>query len=787
MRRSEQARLRYKEAKIRCKEAKLRCEEAKLRCEEACYNARKRSYDVKKQFNIVHTDIQNSVVLLQTDIQNSVVLLQTDIQNSVVLFQTDIQTSVFLFQTDLDIRVVLFQTDRQTSSFLFQTDIQTIVVLFPTDIHTSVVLLQTGIPGTYLSDKPPDTIICRLCDGVLKDPKILDCLHSFCCNCLTRQHEDAAQSNPVIKCPCCSHSTVVPDGDVTHIPTNVYLKRVLDYRDVATDTLHPSSKCSDCDAGAKYRCLSCKESVCNQHKIKHSHDSHKVRPLNDVLATIRRSKTDSELYGIIFCQKHKDWSTYYCQECGVLMCEQCHRSEHKFHQYTDPKDEGKLVRRITTKRLEEMKEKQKETLERRREIALNLEKMNLVEGDSIKKLETARDALIEEVIHDFKRAEAKVKEIFSGSRKKYISEYERHSRTVEKMSESLNAVETYTKHALDEEMLVLRKVLSDRLKSLESEVDEAKRRDVSCDIPEVIIASSKIGENLFHISEKLTHPQRQKSIPQELAAKVPKATLNDKARFQKADDRLTVKSVRKLIDSSCSVVTDICWMGRSQVAVVDNRQGNIMIFDCAGQLLWERSYNGVQNVTFVENVLVCDSVDAIYPYTKDTKYHRIYVSTKVGPFPVAKSVRCNKIYAGCINEKHIKVYKKDGKKDSVIILQRPFSPSMMALDSNQNIIAVEAAPKSVFKISPTGDITSFFSPRDSNIKIWNPSGLCIDFDDQTYIVNKGNSSLIQVSTNGKLVRILALPFPEPRGISIGHDRKFVSADKNGIVWCFSVP
>lgn len=92
-------------------------------------------------------------------------------------------------------------------------------------------------------EKVREELICAVCLDFLRDPKVLQCAHSFCSHCLremvqgserTRRPTTPAPSQQArrsldLECPSCRHVTVLEHGRVDlDLPTNVNLKRLVE-------------------------------------------------------------------------------------------------------------------------------------------------------------------------------------------------------------------------------------------------------------------------------------------------------------------------------------------------------------------------------------------------------------------------------------------------------------------------------------------------------------------------------------------------------------------------------
>ena len=555
---------------------------------------------------------------------------------------------------------------------------------------------------------------------------------------------------------------------------------MLEYRDVVLDTLTPSSLCSKCDTDAKYRCLTCRESLCKECFEEHGTPEHKVKPLNEVYASIRRSNPQTSQKETIFCREHSEWMKYYCIPCSVLICEECLRLSHKFHEYTDPDDAGKLFKRQVRRQLDESQTIVENLRDVCRKHGDHLEKIHMTEEESLEKLRQMRDQVMEEVRSSYSKAEDKIRGIFADARSKSNVASEATVQHIGKLTDAIEFVDGVRERATGDEILLLKGVILQRLDALRYTEDTSQVPNEQ-DIPVIDVALKKPTIDMFSVTKNFVEPSITRNTkPFVRNRPVKDDRSKDEARKQ------SVQNCKKLLDLKSCRISDVCWINSSQVALADSGSDKLVVYGTNGQRLWEKPAEGIRNVAVVADVVVCDSVDAVYPFNKSTNFNRIYVSTKSGPFPIAKSRTCNKIYAGGINPNQIKIYYKNGKKDSVCQLKRSFVPSHMTLDSKHNLIAIESVTKLVWNILTNGSIESFYKPQ-KEMRHWEPSGICVDPGDYVYITNAADDTLWQFSRKGECLLVLNLSFRRPTGLSINADRCFISADINGAVWSFSVP
>ena len=73
-----------------------------------------------------------------------------------------------------------------------------------------------------------EEVSCPVCQDILKDPRYLPCLHSFCLHCLINWHR-ASGGQVDLSCPKCQGRSRVPlSGDLKDLPTSFFLSGFID-------------------------------------------------------------------------------------------------------------------------------------------------------------------------------------------------------------------------------------------------------------------------------------------------------------------------------------------------------------------------------------------------------------------------------------------------------------------------------------------------------------------------------------------------------------------------------
>ena len=107
-----------------------------------------------------------------------------------------------------------------------------------------------------------DGLSCPVCVEYFVDPKQLMCGHTFCENCLIKVYR--SQACQELTCPMCRQVTLVPNGDVSKLPTNISVKGLVEDLKSAIyictancEAIDQSPAMSYCQTCGDFMCQSC--------------------------------------------------------------------------------------------------------------------------------------------------------------------------------------------------------------------------------------------------------------------------------------------------------------------------------------------------------------------------------------------------------------------------------------------------------------------------------------------------------------------------------------------------
>ena len=177
---------------------------------------------------------------------------------------------------------------------------------------------------------------CYICGKHYVEPKLLNCLHSFCLECL--DNLVFYKENERIECCVCGQKTCIPGSGMSDLPTNVVIKQLLELN----EDLEKDSFCDICilhgeEKKSSGQCVDCNDMLCSECCEKHTYSrltiSHTVVPLQDVTADNERCVVRLHENKVLSCSEHTDEKLkFYCISCQIVVCRDCILLSHSSHQ-----------------------------------------------------------------------------------------------------------------------------------------------------------------------------------------------------------------------------------------------------------------------------------------------------------------------------------------------------------------------------------------------------------------------------------------------------------------------
>ena len=180
-------------------------------------------------------------------------------------------------------------------------------------------------------------ISCPVCQEHFRDPKILPCLHYYCKECI-RQLALRAGANRPFACPECRRETVLPQNDPDQLPTAFFVNRMKELRTKMEKVQGKMEAiCEMCSrTKAEAFCRQCTEFICHDcvklHGVLKVFMGHKVVTLQELKEGGAKAIPLKEAAPPM-CKDHDEQLKIYCFDCNHLICRDCVISGHAGHQF----------------------------------------------------------------------------------------------------------------------------------------------------------------------------------------------------------------------------------------------------------------------------------------------------------------------------------------------------------------------------------------------------------------------------------------------------------------------
>nr|XP_058949738.1 E3 ubiquitin-protein ligase TRIM71-like [Pocillopora verrucosa] len=180
-------------------------------------------------------------------------------------------------------------------------------------------------------------VTCSVCLETYKEPKIIPCFHTFCCECLEK-HARVSQRHGKFRCPECQAEIHLPEGNrFEALPTSFFhnsLLNILAVRQSGDGTNVTCGNCSKTSSNVHY-CFDCARFMCsdylNAHEImRDAFEGHKVMPVKD----FQDQDYEALLKRQPFCTKkyhEREMTRFYCLQCQCCVCHLCIVTDHQSH------------------------------------------------------------------------------------------------------------------------------------------------------------------------------------------------------------------------------------------------------------------------------------------------------------------------------------------------------------------------------------------------------------------------------------------------------------------------
>lgn len=309
---------------------------------------------------------------------------------------------------------------------------------------------------------------CSYCEKLLKNPRLLPCLHSFCCACL----QNVIKEGEDVICPKCSenHGTGKEKG-ASAMPKDILAESLIYMGRSGED--EGGESCSSCDAAVRDavdRCLDCGEFLCNEcsgiHRRLRQTRDHEIITLKEY-----EGLKDSEeiIHRKLYCDAHpSEELRYFCEKCKQIVCRECTIVKHKSHKYTYMEESNTIKQVVRT--LESLVQKAQSKVEKVRRAVDDVNATSDLITGSIAGLKNSVHTTATEMVRFIRLAEEEILVEIDRVQSRKFHGLNQQLKNLEMNLEIFETGKCYAEHALkylsEVEMYLVKDVISDRLKVL---------------------------------------------------------------------------------------------------------------------------------------------------------------------------------------------------------------------------------------------------------------------------------------------------------------------------------
>ncbi|XP_072047087.1 uncharacterized protein [Amphiura filiformis] len=140
-----------------------------------------------------------------------------------------------------------------------------------------------------------EDLSCYICYNLLREPKELDCPHVFCLQCLQKW----VKKGRTVECPECRHITIVPQGGLVNLKTNLRLKSMAEKYAERVEKQKGVPICPNHEGEKQhFFCVTCGVTVChNCLVLEHERPQHEIKELK-VITKMRKTEVKAKMDNI---------------------------------------------------------------------------------------------------------------------------------------------------------------------------------------------------------------------------------------------------------------------------------------------------------------------------------------------------------------------------------------------------------------------------------------------------------------------------------------------------------
>ncbi|XP_057299646.1 uncharacterized protein LOC130630245 isoform X2 [Hydractinia symbiolongicarpus] len=196
-----------------------------------------------------------------------------------------------------------------------------------------------------------DAVKCSYCSQTLEEPKILECNHTFCKECLDGLLVFRHNGSATIQCPeeLCEEETSLESSETTNsLATNHNMSAVVKSLS-HENTKYLCEESSNCKSSVTRSCTKCQTNTCDDCWLSHDCVDADYTPI----IFHRRAQTI-----LPFCTSHRSIANVICSDCdGAYICRYCQHRTHVGHESDTIQTEAGKIKHSLLKQVEDGEKK----------------------------------------------------------------------------------------------------------------------------------------------------------------------------------------------------------------------------------------------------------------------------------------------------------------------------------------------------------------------------------------------------------------------------------------------
>lgn len=569
---------------------------------------------------------------------------------------------------------------------------------------------------------------CFLCHNQFKDPRILECFHTFCCYCLSDYIRDGAFRNSM-ECPLCRFETEIPETGATGFERNFYIDIKLKSNpkcDVCGDKSSADTFCSECDQNYCQFCL-------KFHTKLQATQSHRVTSIdsNGLTKVTRKA----------MCPDHKkEEMKYFCTDCQELICSHCNMTSHKAHESQAVEEIADAFRSKLSSALNNDKYKDvMRTLDEQKSKIQREKNIQQDDNESVMSAIDERTRKLHKVVDDVKREI--VSQLFQedGGSKSLSN----NVKTIDRKSVSFSALYYFSQllleHADDTEIISNATKLEKRLTELKMESEPQQ----------VTIGTSSFEEGTIN-----------QDVLREMIGRIISTNHDDENTGVVASFPCRHNYV---ISGIAPVTNGMAWVSFGSECLLG-------LYDIKGNCRSSVSMdNQVDDITASSNGTVYASTNSDRKVIKvRNERTRTYFRSKLCTRGIHHDLKTNKLFLTRTAKDTFFNMKHGDKCDIITIVNEGDSypetisnelsyPTRIAVLPDDRIVISDWIDCEIIFLNKNGKIISSYKGRDeSEEDSFCPRGVCCDGNRYVYVVEQERDCIHQLDTEGRFKRVLQL-------------------------------